>query len=182
MTNSLKNFNIIWFFYFWRVLLAITNPLFMIIWLCPPIYTYPPLILGKLTWPQNILEVSSDSLPLIDAMGPLLLLSVIFNFRFSSDSLWRAVSLLAKYQNKLKSCKTIGSLILKVSSSCSSEHKSANSYQNPWMYRVCSDLLKAISILSDAILRRSSVEQDDLRLYWKATKIIFLEMINKPII
>ena len=29
----------------------------------PPIYTYPSLISGKLTWPQKILEVSSDSAP-----------------------------------------------------------------------------------------------------------------------
>ena len=34
----------------------------MIIRLCLPIYTYPPFISRKSTWPQNILEVSSDSL------------------------------------------------------------------------------------------------------------------------
>ena len=38
-----------------------SNLSFTIIWLCPPLYTYSPFILGKLTWPQKILEVSSNS-------------------------------------------------------------------------------------------------------------------------
>ena len=38
-------------------------PLFVIIRLCPLIYTYSPFNSGKLTWPQNILEVSSDYYP-----------------------------------------------------------------------------------------------------------------------
>ena len=38
-----------------------SNLSFTIIWLCPPLYTYSPFILGKLTWPQKILEVLSDS-------------------------------------------------------------------------------------------------------------------------
>ena len=43
---------------------------FMIIRICPPLYTYFPFILGKSTWPQKIMEVSSDSLlpPPRDAM------------------------------------------------------------------------------------------------------------------
>ena len=32
----------------------------MIIRLCRTIYTYTPLLSGKLTWPQKILEASSD--------------------------------------------------------------------------------------------------------------------------
>ena len=36
----------------------------LVLWLfdfVPPLYTYSPFILGKLTWSQKILEVSSDS-------------------------------------------------------------------------------------------------------------------------
>ena len=50
-------YNIIWCFYFWRVLLVITNP---------PLYDFlltPLFISGKLTWLQKILEVSSYSPP-----------------------------------------------------------------------------------------------------------------------
>ena len=39
----LKISQIIWCFYFWRILLVITIPLFMIIRLCLLIYTYPPI-------------------------------------------------------------------------------------------------------------------------------------------
>ena len=62
--SFLKNYSIIWCYYFWRVLLVITNPppapLLLIIPLCPPIYTYlpTPFISGKLTWPQKNLEIS----------------------------------------------------------------------------------------------------------------------------
>ena len=59
----LKNYNMMWCFYFWRVLLVITNPLFMIIQFCPPYTLIPPFISGKLKRPQKILEVLSDSPP-----------------------------------------------------------------------------------------------------------------------
>ena len=52
-------------FYFWRVLLVITNPLLYDYSNLSPLYTLiPAFISGKLTWPQKILEVSSDA-PLI---------------------------------------------------------------------------------------------------------------------
>ena len=44
----LKKYNIIWCFHSWRVLLEITNPLFMIIRICPPIYTYSPIHFRKI--------------------------------------------------------------------------------------------------------------------------------------
>ena len=62
MTNFFKNYNIIWQFYFWRVwrvLLVITNP--PSLWLfdfVPHIHLSP-----HSSWPQKILEVSSDSSP-----------------------------------------------------------------------------------------------------------------------
>ena len=62
MTNFFKNYNIIWQFYFWRVwrvLLVITNP--PSLWLfdfVPQIHLSP-----HSSWPQKILEVSSDSSP-----------------------------------------------------------------------------------------------------------------------
>ena len=37
--------------------------------------------------------------------------------------------------------------------------------------QVASDLLKALTILSDRIVRRSAVDQEDLRPYWKSEKI-----------
>ena len=52
---------IIWCFHFWRVLLVIINPLFMVIQLHPPYTLNSQFISGKLTLPQKILEVSSDS-------------------------------------------------------------------------------------------------------------------------
>ena len=55
-------YNIMWCFYFWRVLLVITNP--HSLWLFdffPPYTLILPFIPEKLTWPQKILEVSSDS-------------------------------------------------------------------------------------------------------------------------
>ena len=66
--KSFKNSNIIWCFYFWRVLLVITNsPLYDYLTLFPHISLPPPppavIFSGKLTWSQNILEVSSDSPP-----------------------------------------------------------------------------------------------------------------------
>ena len=61
LTSVFKNYNILWCFYFWGELLVITNPLFMIIQLWPPYTLIPPFISGKLTWPQKIVEVSSDS-------------------------------------------------------------------------------------------------------------------------
>ena len=48
LLSFLKNYNIIWCFYFWRVLLVITNLLFMIIRHCLPIYTYPPIHFSKI--------------------------------------------------------------------------------------------------------------------------------------
>ena len=36
--------------------------------------------------------------------------------------------------------------------------------------RVVPDLLKALAILSDATVRRSAVDQEDLKLYWKSEK------------
>ena len=45
-------------FYFWRVLLVITNlPLYD--YSTPPIHTYPPIHFIKIAWPQKVLEVSS---------------------------------------------------------------------------------------------------------------------------
>ena len=35
--------------------------------------------------------------------------------------------------------------------------------------RVAPDLLKTIAILSDATVRRSAVDQQDLKAYWKST-------------
>ena len=35
--------------------------------------------------------------------------------------------------------------------------------------RVAPDLLKALAILSDTIVRRSAVDREDLKPYWKAT-------------
>ena len=63
-----ENYNIIWCFYFWRVLLVITAPSpplppLRIFNFFPPYTLIPPLISGKLTWPQKIIEVSSDSPP-----------------------------------------------------------------------------------------------------------------------
>ena len=51
------------FFYSWRILLVITNPLLYDYSTFPPIYTYPPFSSGTLTWTQKILEVSSDFSP-----------------------------------------------------------------------------------------------------------------------
>ena len=36
--------------------------------------------------------------------------------------------------------------------------------------RVAPDLLKALTILSDTTLRKSTVDQEDLKLYWKSEK------------
>ena len=58
-------------FYFWRVLLLIANPTpFMIIRLCPPYKLIPQFISAKLTWPQKILEILSDSLPSHSPLTP----------------------------------------------------------------------------------------------------------------
>ena len=49
----------------------------------------------------------------------------------------------------------------------------------PWSHpvaRVAPDLLKALAILSDTTVRRSAVDRQDLKPYWK------LAMINNPII
>ena len=126
------------------------------------------------TVPSWLLDSKSTCID-IQAETSFRLLSVAFNFGFSSDSLWTAVfyvSLLAKYQNKLKSCKIIG-LIISLKSfiklfiwtqACQFLAKTLN------IYPVGPDLLKAQSILLDKIVRRSVVEQEDLRLYWKPTK------------
>ena len=63
-----KNNNIC--FYFWRVLLVITNPPLYDYSTMSPLYTLiPPFISRKLAWPQKILEVSSDSPPLFREGG-----------------------------------------------------------------------------------------------------------------
>ena len=49
--------------------------------------------------------------------------------------------------------------------------------------RVTPDLLEALAIVSDIIFRRSGVDQEDLKPYWKyEKKTIFFLVINKPII
>ena len=49
--------------------------------------------------------------------------------------------------------------------------------------RVARDLLKSLAILLDTTIRRSAVDWEDLKLYWKLQKKgLFLQEINKPII
>ena len=36
--------------------------------------------------------------------------------------------------------------------------------------QVAADVLKALAILSDAAVRRSAVDQEDLKLYWESEK------------
>ena len=40
--------------------------------------------------------------------------------------------------------------------------------------RVAPDLLKALAIPSDTTVRRSTVDKEDLKPYWKSKKAIFL--------
>ena len=47
---------------------------------------------------------------------------------------------------------------------------------------VAPDSLKSMTILSDTTFRRSAVEQEDLKPYWKYKKAEFLEVIHKPVI
>ena len=56
------NCHIFWCFYLWRVLSVIINPPSLWLFDFVPLHTLiPPFISGKLTWPQKILKVSSDS-------------------------------------------------------------------------------------------------------------------------
>ena len=49
--------------------------------------------------------------------------------------------------------------------------------------QVAPDILKALAILSDTTVRRSVVDQEDLKLYWESKKkTTFLKVINNPII
>ena len=48
---------------------------------------------------------------------------------------------------------------------------------------VAPDLLKTLEILSDKTIRRSAVDQEDLKSHWESEKNTkFLKMINRPII
>ena len=48
--------------------------------------------------------------------------------------------------------------------------------------QVAPDLLKALAILLDTTVRRSAVDQEDLKLYWKSEKKPFFKVIKNPII
>ena len=48
--------------------------------------------------------------------------------------------------------------------------------------RVAPNLLKVLAILSDTIVRRSAVDREDLKAYWKSEKTRFFYVINNSII
>ena len=54
------------------------------------------------------------------------------------------------------------------------EDQNAKPCQKPWIYQVLSlnyrDLLKTLAILSDATLRKSVVDREDLKPFWKSEK------------
>ena len=75
--NFFKNY-ISWF-YFWRVLLVITNPLFMIIRPCPSIlYTYTPIHFRKIDMSTKIPGGFIRSLPPLFRRGMMSCLIYIF--------------------------------------------------------------------------------------------------------
>ena len=106
MIIFLNNYNINWCFHFWRILFVKTNPLFMSLWLFD-FFPYMHLFISaKLTWPQKLLEVSSDSSHfsgegddamkylVLNGLGQLLLCSLLsmillMVFRFTvMDFIW----------------------------------------------------------------------------------------------